>query len=95
VRRSRSFFGLGFDYLLMALAPTVAWLFVGRVISGITSSSFPTASAYVADVTPADQRAAKFGMLGAAFGLGFIIGPAVGGVLGDIDCGSRSGWRVR
>jgi DHA1 family tetracycline resistance protein-like MFS transporter len=78
-------FGLGLDYLVMAIAPTVAWLFVGRIISGITSSSFPTASAYVADVTSPEQRAAKFGMLGAAFGLGFIIGPAVGGVLGDID----------
>lgn len=78
-------FGLGLDYLVMALAPSVAWLFAGRVISGITSSSYPTASAYIADVTPADQRAAKFGMLGAAFGLGFIIGPAVGGVLGGIN----------
>jgi DHA1 family tetracycline resistance protein-like MFS transporter len=78
-------FGLGLDYLVMAIAPSVAWLFVGRIISGVTSSSFPTASAYVADVTPPEQRAAKFGMLGAAFGLGFIIGPAVGGVLGDID----------
>jgi DHA1 family tetracycline resistance protein-like MFS transporter len=78
-------FGLGLDYLVMALAPSVAWLFVGRIVSGITSSSYPTASAYIADVTPPDQRAAKFGMLGAAFGLGFIIGPAVGGVLGDIS----------
>ena len=78
-------FGLGLDYLVMAMAPSVAWLFAGRIISGITSSSFPTASAYVADVTPREQRAAKFGLLGAAFGLGFIIGPAVGGVLGDID----------
>jgi DHA1 family tetracycline resistance protein-like MFS transporter len=78
-------FGLGADYLLMALAPTVGWLFVGRVISGITSSSYPTASAYIADVTPPEQRAAKFGLMGAAFGLGFVIGPAIGGVLGDID----------
>ena len=78
-------FGLGADYLLMALAPTVGWLFVGRVISGITSSSYPTASAYIADVTPAEQRAAKFGLLGAAFGLGFVVGPALGGILGDID----------
>jgi MFS transporter, DHA1 family, tetracycline resistance protein len=78
-------FGLGLDYLVMAIAPSVAWLFVGRIVSGITSSSFPTASAYVADVTAPEQRAAKFGMLGAAFGLGFIIGPAVGGVLGDIN----------
>lgn len=78
-------FGLGLDYLVMALAPTVGWLFFGRVISGITSSSYSTATAYIADVTPPDERAAKFGLLGAAFGLGFIIGPAVGGVLGDIN----------
>jgi MFS transporter, DHA1 family, tetracycline resistance protein len=77
-------FGLGFDYILMALAPTLGWLFVGRVISGITSASFPTANAYIADVTPPEQRAAKFGMLGAAFGLGFVIGPALGGVLGGM-----------
>jgi DHA1 family tetracycline resistance protein-like MFS transporter len=77
-------FGLGCDYIFMAVAPTLSWLFVGRVISGITSASFPTANAYIADVTPAEQRAAKFGMLGAAFGLGFIVGPAVGGVLGGI-----------
>lgn len=78
-------FGLGLDYLVMAVAPTLSWLFLGRVISGITASSFPTAGAYVADVTPPDERAAKFGMLGAAFGLGFIVGPAVGGLLGGID----------
>jgi MFS transporter, DHA1 family, tetracycline resistance protein len=78
-------FGLGLDYLVMAVAPSVAWLFVGRMVSGITSSSYSTATAYIADVTPPDERAAKFGMLGAAFGLGFIIGPAVGGVLGDIN----------
>lgn len=78
-------FGLGVDYLVMALAPTVAWLFAGRIVSGITSSSYSTASAYIADVTHPDERAAKFGMLGAAFGLGFIIGPAVGGILGNID----------
>jgi DHA1 family tetracycline resistance protein-like MFS transporter len=78
-------FGLGLDYLVMAVAPSVPWLFAGRIISGITSSSYSTASAYIADVTPAEERAAKFGLLGAAFGLGFIIGPAAGGVLGDID----------
>ena len=78
-------FGLGLDYFVMAAATSVPWLFVGRMISGITSSSYSTASAYIADVTPADERAGKFGLLGAAFGLGFIIGPAVGGVLGDID----------
>ena len=77
--------GLGLDYMLMALAPSLAWLFVGRLISGITSASYPTAGAYIADVTPPAERAAKFGMLGAAFGLGFIVGPAVGGLLGGID----------
>jgi MFS transporter, DHA1 family, tetracycline resistance protein len=77
-------FGLGCDYILMAVAPTLSWLFVGRVISGITAASFPTANAYIADVTPPENRAAKFGMLGAAFGLGFIVGPAVGGVLGGM-----------
>lgn len=75
-------FGLGFDYLLMAWAPTLNWLFLGRIISGITSATFPTGAAYIADVTPENERAAKFGMLGAAFGLGFIIGPALGGFLG-------------
>src|SRR5436309_10529967 len=75
-------FGLGCDYLLMALAPSLSWLLLGRFISGITSASIPTANAYIADVTPAERRAAKFGMLGAAFGLGFIIGPALGGFLG-------------
>ncbi|HVF35009.1 MAG TPA: TCR/Tet family MFS transporter [Candidatus Saccharimonadia bacterium] len=78
-------FGLAFDYVLMALAPTLGWLFVGRVISGITAASITTAGAYIADVTPPDKRAAGFGMLGAAFGLGFILGPALGGVLGDVD----------
>lgn len=77
--------GLGIDYVLMALAPSVAWLLVGRVVSGITSSSFPTASAYIADITPPEERAERYGMLGAAFGLGFILGPVVGGVLGDHD----------
>lgn len=77
--------GLGLDYMLMAVAPTLGWLFVGRLISGITSASYPTAGAYIADVTPPAERAGKFGMLGAAFGLGFIVGPAVGGLLGSID----------
>src|SRR5437773_4591177 len=66
--------GLGADYVVMALAPTIPILFVGRLISGITSSSFSTAGAYVADVTPPEKRAARFGMLGVAFGIGFIIG---------------------
>jgi DHA1 family tetracycline resistance protein-like MFS transporter len=74
-------FGLGLDGVLMALAPSVNWLLLGRVISGITSASVPTASAYIADVTEPAERAARFGQLGAAFGLGFIIGPAFGGLL--------------
>src|SRR5579871_6428658 len=78
-------FGLGLDYVLMALAPSLAWLFVGRVISGITSASISTAFAYIADITPAERRAAVFGKVGAAFGAGFIIGPAIGGLLGDAD----------
>jgi DHA1 family tetracycline resistance protein-like MFS transporter len=77
--------GLGLDYVLMAIAPTLGWLFVGRVISGITSSSIATAGAYIADVTPPEGRAKRFGMLGAAFGFGFILGPALGGLLGSID----------
>jgi DHA1 family tetracycline resistance protein-like MFS transporter len=77
--------GLGLDYFLMALAPTLAWLFVGRVISGATAASISTAFAYVTDVTPAEKRAGAFGMMGAAFGLGFVLGPALGGVLGSID----------
>lgn len=77
--------GLGLDYILMALAPNVAWLFVGRVISGIAASSFSTAGAYIADVTTPEKRAAGFGLMGAAFGLGFVLGPAVGGVLGASD----------
>ena len=77
--------GLGLDYLLMAVAPSLWWLFVGRVISGVTSSSFGTACAYVADVTAPEDRAKKFGMLGVAFGVGFIVGPPVGGLLGAID----------
>ncbi len=77
--------GLGVDYVFMALAPTLRWLFVGRVISGITAASTATAGAYIADVTPPERRAAGFGMLGAAFGIGFVIGPAVGGFLGTID----------
>ena len=77
--------GLGLDYVLMALAPSLGWLFAGRVISGITAATFATASAYIADITPPAQRAGRFGILGAAFGVGFIVGPAVGGLLGHID----------
>jgi DHA1 family tetracycline resistance protein-like MFS transporter len=74
--------GLGLDYVLMALAPSLGWLFVGRVIGGITTASYGTATAYIADVTPVERRAGAFGMLGAAFGIGFVLGPALGGVLG-------------
>ena len=77
--------GMGLDYVMMALAPTLWWLFAGRLLSGITAATFATAGAYIADVTPAEKRAAKFGMLGAAFGFGFIVGPAMGGFLGAID----------
>lgn len=77
--------GLGLDFIFMALAPTLAWLFVGRMLSAVTSASFTTANAYLADVVPQERRAKSFGMLGAAFGLGFIVGPLIGGVLGDID----------
>lgn len=76
-----SLFGFGVDYLFLALAPTYGWLFVGRTIAGITGASFTTASAYIADVSTAENRAKNFGMVGAAFGLGFIIGPAIGGLL--------------
>jgi len=78
-------FGLGLDFVLMALAPTLGWLFAGRVIAGITSASTTTASAYIADVAPPEERAAGFGVLGAAFGLGFILGPAIGGLLGSVN----------
>ncbi len=77
--------GLGLDYIFMALAPSLRWLFVGRLISGITASNISTAFAYVTDVTTAEKRAKQFGLLTAAFGLGFIIGPAVGGLLGSIS----------
>jgi MFS transporter, DHA1 family, tetracycline resistance protein len=77
-------FGLAADYVLMALAPSLSWLFVGRVISGITSASISTAFAYIADKTAPEQRAAMFGKIGVAFGAGFVLGPALGGLLGDI-----------
>ncbi len=80
-----SILGLGVDYLFMALAPTLRWLYVGRVINGITSASFSTANAYVADITPPQERARAFGLLGAAFGVGFLVGPAAGGALGNIN----------
>jgi DHA1 family tetracycline resistance protein-like MFS transporter len=78
-------FGLGLDYILMAMAPSWSWLFLGRVISGITAASVPTASAYIADVTPPEKRAGAFGLIGAAFGVGFVLGPAIGGLLGSVN----------
>jgi MFS transporter, DHA1 family, tetracycline resistance protein len=78
-----SCFGLGVDYIFMALAPSLGWLFVGRVISGITTSNISTAFAYITDITPPEKRAKQFGLIGAAFGLGFVIGPAIGGFLGQ------------
>jgi len=77
--------GLGLDYILMALAPNLAWLFVGRVISGITAATYSTAAAYIADVTPPEKRAAAFGYVGAAWGAGFVLGPSLGGVLSSVD----------
>ncbi|HEU5167280.1 MAG TPA: TCR/Tet family MFS transporter [Chitinophagaceae bacterium] len=82
-----SLIGFGIDYLFLALAPSYGWLFIGRIIAGITGASFTTASAYIADVSTAETRAKNFGMIGAAFGLGFIIGPALGGLL--------AGWGIR
>src|SRR3989441_7659120 len=76
-------FGLGIDYMVMALAPNLEWFFVGRILSGITSSSYATAAAYVADVTPVERRAGAFGMVGAMWGIGFILGPAIGGGVGE------------
>jgi DHA1 family tetracycline resistance protein-like MFS transporter len=78
-------FGLGLDYVLMALAPSLVWLFIGRVISGVTSASISTAFAYIADMTPPERRAAVFGKVGVAFGAGFVVGPAIGGLLGGLD----------
>ncbi|MFY8090821.1 MAG: TCR/Tet family MFS transporter [Chitinophagaceae bacterium] len=80
-----SLFGFGVDYLLTAFAPTIFWLFVGRAIAGITGASFTTAAAYIADVSEPEKRAQNFGMIGVAFGVGFIIGPALGGFLGQYD----------
>jgi MFS transporter, DHA1 family, tetracycline resistance protein len=79
-----SIFGLGIDYIIMALAPSIGWLFLGRTLSGITAASFSTANAYVADITPPEQRARSYGFMGAAFGVGFVVGPAMGGVLGAV-----------
>jgi len=90
-----SSFGLGADYVIMALAPNLSWLLLGRVLSGITASSFAAAGAYVADVTPAERRAAAFGMVGAAWGVGFIVGPALEGSSPSSARAIRSGLRRR
>ena len=74
---------LGVDYLITGLAPTIAWLFVGRTLSGMAGAAYPTANAYIADISPPEKRAANFGMVGAAFGLGFVLGPALGGFVGE------------
>ena len=76
--------GLGVDYALTALSPSIVWLFAGRIIAGIFGASYTTANAYIADVTPPEERGKAFGMLGAAFGVGFVVGPAIGGLLGDL-----------
>jgi len=78
-----SLLGFGADYLFLAFAPTIGWLFVGRIIAGVTGASFTTAAAYIADISTNENRAQNFGMIGAAFGIGFIIGPVMGGVLGS------------
>ncbi|CAN2533944.1 Tetracycline+resistance+protein,+class+C [Methylocapsa aurea] len=75
--------GMGLDYVFMALAPSLSFLFIGRLISGVTAASVSTATAYIADITEPEKRAGRFGMIGAAFGVGFILGPALGGVLGN------------
>lgn len=79
-----SLFGFGIDYIFLAFAPSIIWLFVGRLIAGVTGASFTTASAYIADISTPENRAQNFGMIGAAFGLGFIIGPLIGGLLGEL-----------
>lgn len=78
-----SLFGLGVDFLFMALAPTLWWLWIGRLLNGATAASFSTANAYLADVTPPERRAKVFGLMGSAFSFGFIIGPTIGGFLGE------------
>ena len=79
-----SLLGFGIDYIFLALAPSYGWLFIGRIIAGFTGASFTTAAAYIADISTAETRAKNFGMIGAAFGLGFIIGPALGGLLAGL-----------
>jgi DHA1 family tetracycline resistance protein-like MFS transporter len=80
-----SLLGFAIDYLFLAFAPSIWWLFIGRAIAGVTGASFTTASAYIADVSTPEKKAQNFGMIGVAFGLGFIIGPVIGGILGKYD----------
>lgn len=87
-----SLFGFGLDYLLLVFAPSIGWLFVGRVIAGIMGASFTTAAAYMADISTPEKRAQNFGMIGAAFGLGFIVGPIIGGFVSDL--GTRAPFMV-
>jgi len=82
-----SLFGFALDYLLLSFAPTITWLFIGRILAGVTGASLTTATAYIADISTNENRTKNFGMIGAAFGLGFIIGPVIGGLLGQF--GSR------
>ncbi len=79
-----SLLGFGIDYIFLSFAPSIGWLFIGRLIAGITGASFTTAAAYIADISTPENRAQNFGMIGAAFGLGFIIGPLIGGLLGEL-----------
>ena len=78
-----SLFGLGIDYIFLAIAPSIGWLFLGRIIAGLGGASFTTATAYIADISTTQNRAQNFGMVGAAFGVGFILGPVIGGLLGQ------------
>lgn len=87
-----SLFGFGADYLFTAFAPNIGWLFIGRIVAGITGASMTTAMAYIADITPPEKRAQNFGLVGAAFGVGFIIGPVIGGLVGTL--GTRAPFFV-
>src|SRR6201992_308610 len=82
-----SLVALAIDYAITGLAPTIAWLFIGRFLSGAAGAAYPTVNAYIADVSPPEKRAANFGLVGAAFGIGFVLGPALGGFIGR-QCGA-------
>lgn len=87
-----SLFGFAVDYLFLVFAPSIGWLFIGRIVAGAMGASFTTAGAYIADISTPENRAQNFGVVGAAFGLGFIIGPSIGGLLGDYGTGFPSWW---